>query len=67
MIEPNDTLNEMLTIEKVIQMFRQLVIEHPEAAQMPIEIVPHGFDHRQALRTVHISIDGTAVVLEARK
>lgn len=62
-----ETPEKPFTIAMLIQQLRQLVLEHPYAAELPLVICPHGFGHRQALEGVHLNLHETAVVLEARR
>jgi len=56
-----------MTIGRLIQQLRDLVLQHPHAAELPIVIHPHGFTHSQQLESIHLNLHATKVVLEAEK
>lgn len=56
-----------MTLEQHIQQLRQLVLEHPDAAQKPIVMWPHGHDSEQEIEHHHLTLTGHKVVLEARR
>lgn len=56
-----------MTVSQFIQQLRQLVLEHPHAAQLDIVVAPHGHDHRQAVDDIHLNVHETKVVVEARR
>jgi hypothetical protein len=60
-------MEDDVTVSIFIQQLRQLVLEHPDAAQREIVICPHGTGHRQHIREVHLNEHGVKVVVEAER
>lgn len=60
-------MEEYLTLRELSQMTRQLVLEHPYAADLEVVLHPHGTHHRQGIREVHLNLNETKVVLEAER
>lgn len=56
-----------MTLAQHIQQLRQLVLEHPQASNLPIVLVPHGQHHRQEIETLHMSIREDSVEIEAQR
>lgn len=56
-----------MKIRDLIQQLRWLVHEHPHAADLDVELAPHGLAHRQAIEQVKLNTHGTVIVLEAEK
>lgn len=56
-----------MTLRELSQMTRQLVLEHPYAADLEVVLHPHGSHHRQPLEQVHLNPQETSVVLESKR
>jgi hypothetical protein len=56
-----------MTVSMFIQQLRQLVLEHPDAAQREIVICPHGAGPRQHIQAIHLNEHGVKVVVEAER
>lgn len=54
-----------MTVQEFIMQLRQLVLEHPFAAELPISVSPHGKDHRQIIERLHLNLHETQVVIES--
>lgn len=56
-----------MTLAQHIQQLRQLVLEHPHAANLPMVLHPHGHKHEQAIESAHLNLHQTKVVLESQE
>lgn len=56
-----------MKVREVIARFREIVIEHPEAANEEVVLSPHGPGHRQAIGGIHLNHHGTKIVIEAER
>lgn len=54
-----------MTVQEFIMQLRQLVLEHPFAAELPICVSPHGKDHRQEVNKINLNVHSTKVVIES--
>lgn len=56
-----------MKVRDIIQTFRQLVLEHPHAADLDVEMAPHGHAHRQPIDQIHLNVHETKILLEAKR
>lgn len=55
-----------MTVQQFIRQLRQLVLEHPHAASVPIVMAQHGKGHHpRGIGRLHLNEHGTAIVIEA--
>ncbi len=57
----------MMTVAQLINQFRQLVIEHPEASNVPVVLQPHGGRRDQPVGHVELNFTGTKVFIESER
>jgi hypothetical protein len=56
-----------MKVRDIIRSLRQLVLEHPHAADLDVVLAPHGHGHRQPLDQIHLNTHETLIILEAEK
>lgn len=59
--------DDPVTLRQLMMSFRELVLQHPYAADLQVELHPHGQHHKQIIELIHLNLHETAVVIEAER
>lgn len=56
-----------MKVREIMMRLREIVAQHPEAANEEVVLAPHGLGHRQPIRAIHLNHHGTKIVIEAER